>query len=111
MSAAHGGTVVACAICGQRFVRKDTGRPGTFCSKRCRQAAWRARERGRNQQAKEAVGFSIPRQAPPRQMDVEAYLAERQGGGDLACRVCEVNAATVGPPGGSPILCAACART
>ena len=41
-------TVRSCPVCGGELPSRTTGRPAVYCSKRCRQAASRAKIRARN---------------------------------------------------------------
>jgi hypothetical protein len=103
-----------CPVCFKGFQqtkggrgKEQGGRPALYCSTRCRQAAWRARERLRDQAAKAQVHYSPPPRKPA-PVDVSAY-APAEVSAPVACHICQERDATVGPPG-SPLLCEACAR-
>ena len=40
----HGKLVRTCAECGELILRSGPGRPPSYCSDRCRVAAWRRRQ-------------------------------------------------------------------
>jgi endogenous inhibitor of DNA gyrase (YacG/DUF329 family) len=42
----HGKLVRTCAECGDLILRSGPGRPPSYCSARCRVAAWRRRQAG-----------------------------------------------------------------
>lgn len=87
-----------CLVCGKAMRPKGTGRPPRYCSNRCKEKARRERDRERDRFSRNTV------EAPePGAVEVDSGVTS-----DAVCRVCEINAASVGPPG-NPILCSSCA--
>jgi hypothetical protein len=102
-------SIVICPVCRRGFQPKPDGRRPRFCSTRCRVAAFKARERLRDRQSKEGVGYVPPKRISAWNPRDRARYESGAAAASLLCRVCEERAATVGPPG-SPLLCVVCAR-
>jgi hypothetical protein len=95
-----------CQVCNKPIKVKGTGRKPRYClvddrgkpTSRCKESARRERDRTRHQFSRENAKLD----------PAETVYVDSEEDAPL-CRVCEVNAAEVGPPG-NPILCQPCAR-